>query len=148
MTMALERRIAFAVFAVGVLLALLALTGRGDDIDSPELSAGCQETGTQGQDYAAQAPGSSFQSARVSYANSSPTLPCAMSLDGTRLTLFVADPENYIMDLRVHCAEVELEGISFKELEDGTSNNDQLGTDQAVLEDALEQGCARVPLID
>jgi phosphatidylethanolamine-binding protein (PEBP) family uncharacterized protein len=164
------RRIGFAVFAVGT---LLVVGGCGDEDDggdagsgssgygsggvtttteaseSAEISRACQDEGMVEQPYGAQAYGPDGATVRMAYASGGSITPCAARLEGSTLVLLVLDPDVSTMDLRTHCAEVDLEGTDVTGVDDGTSGEQQVDADKRALEDALEGNeCVPVPIVE
>lgn len=161
--MALSRRIAFTVFAACLSLFLIALAGCGDD-GSPsepadpgagpeveatgELSAVCRKEGTKEQAYGAQGPGPTPGTVRVAYASGGSIFPCSARLDGDVLVLSVLDPKYSTLDLRVHCAEVDIGAAGIEDVESGVSETNDFGVGSGSLEAALgENDCERIPIL-
>ena len=166
-----SRRIGFAVFAVGVLLAAGGCGNEDDDgsdggggagyggggaqtttteaSESAEVSQECQDEGMAEHPYGAQAYGPDGATVRMAYASGGSITPCAARLEGSTLVLMVLDPDISTMDLRTHCAEVDLEGTDVTGVDDGTSPEQTHGADKHALEDALNgNDCVRVPVIE
>jgi hypothetical protein len=170
MRMTFTGRVKFAVFAVGT---LLVVGGCGDEDDGSdagggtpgygsggltttteasepaEVSQACQDEGMVEQPYGAQAHGPDGATVRMAYASGGSITPCATRLEGSMLVLLVLDPDISTMDLRTHCAEVDLEGTDVTGVDDGTSGDQQLDADKRALEDALSgDECVPVPIIE
>ena len=171
MRMTSSIRIGFAVFAVGV---LLATGGCGDEDDGSDGAGGssgygsggaqstttdasesaavsqeCQDEGMVEHPYGAQAYGPDGATVRMAYASGGSITPCAARLEGSTLVLMVLDPDISTMDLRTHCAEVDLEETDVTGVDDGTSGDQQVDADKRALVDALEgNDCVPVPILE
>jgi hypothetical protein len=158
------RRIGFAVFAVGV---SLAMGGCGSDDDegggdataddesgtteatgSADLSKQCEGEGMARMPYAVQGPGVEPNTVRMAYASGGSITPCAARLQGDRLVSMVLDPKISTMDLVPHCAQVNLSAAGITEVGDGTSSEEMPEADRRPLEAALGGECEPVPIID
>ena len=163
-------RTGFAVFAVG---ALLGMGGCGDqdsgtdggaggsscygsggqtstreETESSEVSQQCQDEGMTALPYAVQGPGPEPDTVRMVYASGGSITPCAARLEGDTLVLLVLDPQISTMDLRPHCAQVNLSAAGIDSVEDGTSVEDLPEQDRRNLENSLGGECEPVPIID
>ncbi len=162
--------VGFAVFAVG---ALLLMTGCGDEdggsdggpggsggygsggqtsstqeTEPAEVSQQCQDEGVTEVPYAVQGPGPEPDTVRMVYASGGSITPCAARLEEGKLVLLVLDPQISTMDLRPHCAQVNLSAAGIESVEDGTSAEDMPEQDRRNLEDSLQGECEPVPIID